>query len=42
MSNNLTFDKMLEMEGPLTVERFVKINWVREIVLLLATRAKIC
>lgn len=27
MSNNATFDKMLEMDGPLTVERFVKLNW---------------
>lgn len=30
MSNNATFDKMLEMDGPLTVERFVEINWFGE------------
>jgi hypothetical protein len=27
MSSNHVFDKMLEMEGPLTVERFVELNW---------------
>jgi hypothetical protein len=27
MSNNLTFDLMLRFDGPLTVERFVEINW---------------
>jgi len=27
MSNNATFDKMLQMDGPLTVERFVELNW---------------
>ena len=27
MSNNATFDKMLQMDGPLTIERFVELNW---------------
>ena len=27
MNNNATFDKMLTTEGPLTLERFVEINW---------------
>jgi hypothetical protein len=27
MSNNATFDKMLQLDGPLTVERFVELNW---------------
>jgi hypothetical protein len=30
MSNNHVFDKMLQMEGPLTVERFVELNWSGE------------
>ena len=30
MSNNCTFDKMLALEGPLTVETFVELNWFGE------------
>ena len=30
MSNNCTFDKMLTLEGPLTVEAFVELNWFGE------------
>ena len=30
MSDNHTFEKMLQMDGPLTVERFVELNWFGE------------
>ena len=30
MSNNHTFDKMLKTDGPLTIERFVELNWFGE------------
>lgn len=30
MSNNATFDKLCQMEGPMTVERFVELNWFGE------------
>ena len=30
MTNNTTFDQMLANDGPLTVERFVQLNWFGE------------
>lgn len=30
MAHNAAFDEMLKTEGPMTVERFVEINWFGE------------